>query len=165
VFVSVGMLEHVGPENFQELGGVIQRCLSSTGRGLIHSIGLNQPQPLDSWVEQRIFPGAQPPTLAEAMQLFEPFDFSVLDVENLRLHYALTLRHWLRRFESAAPEIRTMFDESFVRMWRMYLAASIASFETGWLQLFQILFAPGTNNALPLTRQHLDSPGTSITTH
>lgn len=98
-FVSVGMLEHVGVNHFEELGEIIKRCLKEDGRGLIHSIGRNQPVRMNAWIERRIFPGAYPPTLRESMDIFEPSDFSVLDVENIRLHYALTLRHWLERYE------------------------------------------------------------------
>jgi cyclopropane-fatty-acyl-phospholipid synthase len=154
-FVSVGMLEHVGVENYEALGGVIARCVGTQGRGLIHSIGRNQPAPLQPWIERRIFPGAYPPALSEMMRIFEPWDFSVLDVENLRLHYAQTLRHWLELFESAGERVREMFDEKFVRMWRMYLAGSIAGFTTGALQLFQVVFAPRDNNDVPMTREHL----------
>ena len=93
--VSVGMLEHVGRENYVTLGQVIDRCLRPDGRGLIHSIGQNQPGPTSTWIERRIFPGAYPPALGEIIAILEPHDFSVLDVENLRLHYAQTLRHWL----------------------------------------------------------------------
>src|SRR5690606_18531258 len=93
-FVSVGMLEHVGVENYPELGRVIRQSIDSNGRGLIHTIGRNRPAPLHPWIAKRIFPGAQPPSLAEMMRIFEPFEFSVLDVENIRLHYAKTLRHW-----------------------------------------------------------------------
>src|SRR5690606_10680366 len=57
VFVSVGMLEHVGVENYPELGNIIDRCLTAGGRGLIHTIGRNRPRPMNSWVERRIFPG------------------------------------------------------------------------------------------------------------
>jgi cyclopropane-fatty-acyl-phospholipid synthase len=155
-FVSVGMLEHVGTDNYPALGRVAQRSLNSNGRGLIHSIGRNRPiGPLHPWIEKRIFPGAYPPALSEMARIFEPCDFSILDVENLRLHYAQTLRHWLDLFESASDRVREMFDERFVRMWRLYLSGSIAAFTTGSLQLFQVLFAPGTNNEVPLTRDHL----------
>lgn len=154
-FVSVGMLEHVGLANYASLGEVIARSLGTQGRGLIHSIGRNRPAPLQPWIERRIFPGAYPPSLAEMMQIFEPWDFSVLDVENLRLHYAQTLRDWLVLFETASGRVREMFDEKFVRMWRMYLAGSIAGFTTGALQLFQVVFAPRDNNDVPMTREHL----------
>ncbi len=89
------------------------------------------------------------------MKIFEPLDFSVLDVENLRLHYARTLEHWLERFEKNAEEIARMFDERFVRMWRMYLAGSIAAFLVGSLQLFQIVFARERNNEIPWTRRFM----------
>jgi cyclopropane-fatty-acyl-phospholipid synthase len=154
-FVSVGMLEHVGVENYPVLGDVIARSLGTRGRGLIHSIGRNRPAPLQPWIVKRIFPGAYPPSLAEMMHIFEPHDFSVLDVENLRLHYAQTLRDWLALFETASGRVRAMFDEKFVRMWRMYLAGSIAGFTTGALQLFQVVFAPRDNNDVPMTREHL----------
>ena len=63
---------------------------------------------------------------------------SVLDVENLRRHYALTLRHWLERFERHVEPIRAMFDDAFVRTWRLYLASAQAGFRSGDLQLFQV---------------------------
>ena len=154
-FVSVGMLEHVGVENYQTLGGVARRSLGSNGRGLIHSIGRNYPAPLHPWIERRIFPGANPPSLSQMMQIFEPWDFSVLDVENLRLHYAKTLTDWLALFEANVERVRAMFDEKFVRMWRLYLAGSVAAFATGTLQLFQVVFAPRDNHDVPLTRAFL----------
>jgi cyclopropane-fatty-acyl-phospholipid synthase len=154
-FVSVGMLEHVGVENYPALGRLIKRVLPVHGRGLIHSIGRNSPGALHPWIEKRIFPGAYPPSLAEFMQIFEPAGLSVLDVENLRLHYAQTLRHWLELYEDAADRVRALYDEKFVRMWRLYLAGSIAGFTTGTLQLFQVVFAPAANNDLPATRAHL----------
>jgi len=154
-FVSVGMLEHVGVRNYPTLGRIARACLGSNGRGLIHSIGRNHPARLQPWIEKRIFPGAYPPALSEMSQIFEPSDLSVLDIENLRLHYAQTLRHWLALYEAAADRVRAMFDEKFVRMWRQYLAGSVAGFSTGTLQLFQVVFATAENNDVPWTRAHL----------
>jgi cyclopropane-fatty-acyl-phospholipid synthase len=154
-FVSVGMLEHVGAKNYPTLGRIARRCLGSNGRGLIHSIGRNHPARMQPWIEKRIFPGAYPPALSQMSQIFEPSDLSVLDVENLRLHYAQTLRHWLGLYEAAGERVRAMFDEKFVRMWRLYLAGSIAAFSTGTLQLFQVVFATADNNDVPWTRAHL----------
>jgi cyclopropane-fatty-acyl-phospholipid synthase len=152
VFVSVGMLEHVGPANYRTLGGVIARCLAPEGRGLIHSIGHRRPGPTNPWLEKRIFPGAYMPSLSEMMAVFEPCGFTVLDVENLRLHYARTLEHWSSRFEAVADEVGRRFDPTFVRAWRLYLAASQASFLSGEIQLYQILFAPARNNQIPWSR-------------
>jgi cyclopropane-fatty-acyl-phospholipid synthase len=154
-FVSVGMLEHVGTENYVTLGTVINRCLKDNGRGLIHSIGLNFPRPMDAWTEKHIFPGANPPSLAQMMQIFEPYDFSVLDVENLRLHYAKTLEHWLQRYEDNIDRVTDMFDADFARAWRLYLAGSLTAFRAGGMQLFQVNFARAGNNHMPLTRDYL----------
>jgi cyclopropane-fatty-acyl-phospholipid synthase len=152
VFVSVGMLEHVGVDNYRDLGEVIHRSLAREGRGLIHSIGRNRPGYMHPWIERRIFPGAQPPALSEMTQIFETRRLSVLDVENLRPHYARTLHHWLERFEASREEVQKMYDERFVRMWRLYLAGSEAAFIGGELQLFQVLFARPTVSDWPLTR-------------
>ncbi len=157
VFVSIGMLEHVGARYYREFGKVIERSLAEHGRGLIHSIGRNRAEPMNPWIERRIFPGAYPPTLREMMEIFEPSGFSILDVENLRLHYAKTLEHWLEKFEQAQDRIGTMFDEKFIRAWRLYLAGSIAAFAAGSLQLFQVLFARPHKNDVSWTRAHLYS--------
>ena len=155
VFVSVGMLEHVGKRDYPNLGKVIDRCLKSGGRGLIHTIGRNQPGPMNAWIERRIFPGAYPPSLSEMMTIFEPNRLSILDVENLRLHYSKTLQHWLERFEAHRDEIEKMMDAEFVKAWRLYLSGSIAAFNVGQLQLFQVVFARSSNNDLPWSRAHL----------
>ncbi|MEK6261869.1 MAG: cyclopropane-fatty-acyl-phospholipid synthase family protein [Planctomycetota bacterium] len=154
-FVSVGMLEHVGPENFRELGDVIHRSLKPGGLALLHTIGRNLARPIDLWTEKRIFPGGCPPSLRQMMDIFETRDFSILDVENLRLHYARTLECWRDNFELHTAEVERMFDANFVRMWRLYLNASIANFRTGWMQLFQVVFCQGQNNAVPWTRADL----------
>jgi cyclopropane-fatty-acyl-phospholipid synthase len=154
-FVSVGMLEHVGLAHYGELGEVIHRSLTDVGRCLIHTIGRNRPGIMNPWIERRIFPGAHPPSLREMMDIFEPREFSILDVENLRLHYAKTLEHWLERFEQHADQVSSMFDQDFVRAWRLYLSGSIAAFTTSSLQLFQITFARPLDNSVPWTREHL----------
>jgi cyclopropane-fatty-acyl-phospholipid synthase len=110
---------------------------------------------MSPWLLKRIFPGSYPPTLREMMDVFEPSGFSVLDVENLRLHYAKTLEHWLERFEENRERIEAMFDAAFVRAWRLYLSAAIANFTVGKLQLFQVVFARSDNNRIPWTRSHL----------
>ena len=154
-FVSIGMLEHVGAENYSGLGRVIDRCLKEDGIGLVHSIGRNRPALMHPWIEKRIFPGAYPPALREMMAIFESNELSVLDVENLRLHYSRTLEHWLERYEQNVSIAEEMFDENFVRAWRLYLVGSISAFNIGELQLYQILFSRSQNNKIPQTRDHL----------
>ena len=158
VFVSVGMLEHVGRKNYPELGTVIHRVIGDTGRGFLHFIGRNRPQPFSVWIRKRIFPGAYAPSLRESMEVLEPHNYSVLDVENLRMHYAKTLEHWLERFESSFDKVVQMRGLEFARMWRLYLAGSVAAFRAGNLQLFQVLFAGSRCQSVPWTREHLYTP-------
>jgi cyclopropane-fatty-acyl-phospholipid synthase len=67
---------------------------------------------------------------------------SIIDVENLRLHYARTLAHWSERFALVKDRVRQQYGDEFQRAWELYLAGSQAAFATGWMQLFQILFVP-----------------------
>ncbi len=154
-FVSIGMLEHVGPGNYKDMGALMSRVLTPEGRGLVHTIGRDRPGVLNPWIDKRIFPGAHPPTLREMMDLFEHAGLSVLDVENIRLHYADTLRDWLARYEEQVDAVRAMFDEPFVRAWRLYLAGSIMAFVRGNLQLFQVVYSRSGFNDIPRTRRHV----------
>ena len=144
VFVSVGMLEHVGLRHFHSLAAVLGRTVRRHGgRGLLHFIGRDVPRPLNTWIRRRVFPGAYPPTLAEVTsRVLAPAGMSVIDVENLRLHYARTLELWSAGFAAASDEIRSTYGEQFRRTWELYLAGSQAAFATGWMQLFQVVFAP-----------------------
>lgn len=150
--VSLGMLEHVGRKHYYDFGKMVNRSLAEHGRALIQTIGLNQASAGNPWIEKRIFPGGHLPTLREFMDIVEPWNFSIMDVENLRLHYAKTLECWLSRFEAASGEIREMFDDRFVRTWQLYLTGSAAAFSCGALQLFQILFSRSENKRIPQTR-------------
>jgi cyclopropane-fatty-acyl-phospholipid synthase len=153
-FVSIGMLEHVGLANFAGLGAVVKRCLKPEGIGLIHSIGRSHPQKADPWIVKYIFPGGHMQSLSEIMAVFEPHRFSIMDIENLRPHYARTCAAWRENFESVADDGRETYSVEFVRMWRLYLAGSSAGFQSGTLQLFQILFAPYSNKNVPWTRRY-----------
>jgi cyclopropane-fatty-acyl-phospholipid synthase len=160
VFVSIGMLEHVGLRHFQTLAEVLRRTVRRTGgRGLLHFIGRDVPRPLNPWIRRRIFPGAYTPTLGEVTaRIVGPADMSVLDVENLRLHYARTLEHWGQRFAFMRRDVSETFGEEFARAWELYLGGSEAAFATGWLQLFQVLFAPRETAPPAWTRQDIYDP-------
>jgi cyclopropane-fatty-acyl-phospholipid synthase len=143
-FVSVGMLEHVGRHHYESLSEVLRRVVRRDGgRGLLHFISRDAPRPLNAWTQRRIFPGAYPPTLSEvATHVLAPARMSIVDVENLRLHYARTLAHWRARFKNAEEQVRAQYGANFERAWELYLAGSQAAFSTGWMQLFQIVFVP-----------------------
>lgn len=160
-FVSVGMMEHVGKAQYADLGDVVARVVGRTGRGLIHTIGRRRAQPLSRWIERRIFPGGYPPTLSDIDAMLAAHDLTVVDVENLRPHYARTLEHWLERYEAAAGRVRETFDERFERMWRLYLAGSVAAFRTGTMELYQVVFV-GREAKFPWTRDHVYAPAARI---
>ncbi len=89
--------------------------------------------------------------------------FSILDVENLRLHYAATIEHWSQRFETAADHIAATFDPAFVRACRLYLAGSLAAFRSGDMQLFQVVFSRSGCNKIPWSRREIYTPGRGAT--
>ncbi|MGH6636232.1 MAG: class I SAM-dependent methyltransferase [Gammaproteobacteria bacterium] len=155
VFVSVGMLEHVGKEHYSAFGGVIDSCLTDRGRGLIHSIGRSRPAATNFWINKRIFQGTYAPSLQEVMGILEPWSFAAWDVENLRLHYVKTLEAWLQRFEAKQERIVADRGPKFFRAWRLYLCGSLAAFRVGDLQLFQVVFSRPQCDRFPLTRKSL----------
>jgi len=155
LFVSVGMLEHVAVADYARLGEGIHRSVGDSGRGLLHFIGRSYKGVFSRWIRKRIFPGAYAPTLGEAMNILQPHRYAVTDVENLRLHYARTLEHWLERFEQSGAQVSAMYDPWFQRAWRLYLAGSIAAFRTGTLQLFQVSFAGSKSQPISWTRAPL----------
>lgn len=143
-FVSVGMLEHVGLHHLNTVADVLRRTVRPDGgRGLLHFIGRDVRSPLNAWIRRRIFPGAYTPTIAEvATHTLGPAGMSIVDIENLRLHYARTLAQWSERFAAAKDRVRQIYGDEFQRAWELYLAGSHAAFATGWMQLFQIVFVP-----------------------
>lgn len=155
-FVSIGMLEHVGVENYGRLYDLIARVVRPNGLALVHSIGKSAPTPTDVWLEKYIFPGSYMPSLGEMVGPAEKQgrELHVVDVENLRYHYALTLDHWAARLEQHADSIRAQYGEAFYRMFRMYLHASAAGFRWGGIMLYQTLLVNGFDNQAPLTRKH-----------
>jgi cyclopropane-fatty-acyl-phospholipid synthase len=163
-FVSVGMLEHVGIHHFRTLANVLRRTMRRRGgRGLLHFIGRDAPRPLNTWIVRRIFPGAYAPTLSEVTtEILAPAGMSVIDVENLRLHYARTLSHWHQRFVAATEPVRAQYGEEFQRAWELYLAGSQATFATGWMQLFQVVFAPFESPPPYWTRSELYRDGEEL---
>jgi cyclopropane-fatty-acyl-phospholipid synthase len=129
--------------------------LKTGGLGLLHTIGENTPTASDPWTFKYIFPGAYIPALHEIISAMGKGGFSILDIENLRLHYAKTLEKWLENYEKNIEKITELFDEPFARQWRLFLNSQAAAFKHGKSQLFQILFSNGSNNALPITRAHV----------
>jgi len=128
------------------LGRIANQSLSRHGRGLIHSIGRNYPAPLHP-ESSGAFSRARIAFDRRDDADFRTLDLSVLDVENLRLHYAKTLRHWLERYEAASERVKSMFDEKFVACGASTSQAR-SPHHHGHLQLFQVVFAPRDDNEI-----------------
>ena len=150
--VSVGMLEHVGRDNYQLFLDCVEKVLKPGGLFLLHFISALKEHPGDPWVKKYIFPGGTVPSLREILNHMAEDNFHTLDIENLRLHYNKTLLHWEKNFRDNIEKEKTMFDEEFLRMWDLYLSACAATFHNGIIDLHQILMTKGINNDLPMTR-------------
>lgn len=153
--VSVGMLEHVGRSNYDLFMKCVSKVLKKEGVFVLHYISGLYESEGDAWIRKYIFPGGVIPTLREIISLSADYRFYTVDVESLRMHYYKTLIKWAENFEKNTDKVREMFDEKFVRMWRMYLYSCAACFYTGVIDLHQIVFTKGVNNTLPLTREYL----------
>ena len=153
--VSVGMLEHVGRDNYELFFKNVDAVLKDQGLFLLHYISGRKEHSGDPWIKKYIFPGGVIPSLREIINIGSEFNYYTLDVESLRRHYQKTLLCWYDNYKKNIDEIEKMFDERFIRMWELYLSSCAASFHNGMIDLHQILFSKGNNNNLEMTRQHL----------
>ncbi|MGI6070924.1 MAG: class I SAM-dependent methyltransferase [Blautia sp.] len=150
--VSVGMVEHVGRENYSLFLECVNEVLKPGGLFLLHFISALKEYPGDPWMKKYIFPGGMVPSLREIIADMSEDGFHILDVENLRNHYNRTLLCWEKNYRDHLDEIKNMFDEKFVRMWELYLSSCAATFHNGIIDLHQILASKGINNGLPMVR-------------
>ena len=153
--VSVGMLEHVGRPNYDLFFKNVDSVLKKGGLFLLHYISGLQESEGDAWIKKYIFPGGVLPSFREIINISGDYKYHTIDVESLRLHYKKTLLMWAKNFDDNIDKIKTMFDDEFIRMWRMYLYACAAVFNNGIVDLHQILFVKGVNNELPMTRDYM----------
>ena len=163
--VSVGMAEHVGRERLPDYFAAAHRALKPGGVFLNQAIGEDiiarpgKPEGFGgSFIEQYVFPDGDIPPLPIMLRAAESSGFEIRDVENLREHYALTLRHWLRRLEAHHDEALRHVDETTYRIWRLYIAGSAHGFRSGHIAVYQTLLAkldPSGRTNLPLTRDDL----------
>jgi cyclopropane-fatty-acyl-phospholipid synthase len=154
--VSVGMFEHVGAKHYDEFFAKCRELLKPGGVMLLHTIGKlgEVSKAPDPFTDKYIFPGYHLPSLSQMVEASEKSRLIASDVENLRLHYALTLRHWLVRATKARSKIEAMYDARFFRMWEFYLAGGIVMFESGAACNYQVQYIRD-RNALPITRDYM----------
>ena len=160
--LSIGTLEHAGRDQLPEVIRAHAAALKPGGLGVIHFIGHVGDRETEYYIREYIFPGGWIPSLAQAIDWMERSGLEVLDVENLRRHYALTLDCWAERFDARWEAIRALdpkrFDERFRRIWRTYLWSCAEMFRSRLSQtnLFQVTVAKGNvGDNYPMDRSFL----------
>jgi cyclopropane-fatty-acyl-phospholipid synthase len=162
---SVGMVEHVGKAQLPDYFAQAWRLLRPGGVFLNHGIGYRPAHvvkrgpslPLPSrptFASRYVFPDGELVPLATTVDVAEAAGFEVRDVESLREHYMLTLRHWTQRLEAQHEVARRITDETTYRIWRAFMVASAYGFRTDHLTIYQTLLVKPQRdqNRLPLTR-------------
>jgi cyclopropane-fatty-acyl-phospholipid synthase len=159
---SIGMAEHVGRGRLPDYFAAAHRALKPGGVFLNQAIGEDiiarpgEPEGFGgSFIEQYVFPDGDIPPLPILLRAAESSGFEIRDVENLREHYTLTLRHWLSNLEAHHDEALRYVDEATYRIWRLYIAGSAHGFRSGHIAVYQTLLAklgPSGQTSLPLTR-------------
>lgn len=160
--LSIGTLEHAGRDQLADVVRAHAAALKPGGLGVIHFIGHVDSRDTEFYIREYIFPGGWIPSLAEAISCMERNGLEVVDVENLRRHYALTLDVWAERFDRRWSEIQALdpqrFDERVRRTWRTYLWSCAELFRAGRPQigLFQVTVSKGNLGAdYPMSRAFL----------
>ena len=161
--VSIGTLEHAGRDQLAQVVQAHAKFLKPGGLGMLHFIGHVARFETEFFIRRYVFPGGWIPSLADTIVEMERAGLEVLDIENLRRHYALTLDAWAERFDRNWERIRALdpqrFNERFRRIWRVYLYGCAEAFRLpqGRLHLFQVLFSKGnvTRGSYPMGREFL----------
>jgi len=161
--VSIGVLEHAGRDQLSAVIRAHADFLKPGGLGMLHFIGHIGPRETELFIRKHVFPGGWIPGLSEVVVEMERCGLEVVDIENLRRHYALTLDVWAQRFEQRWEAIHALnpqrFDERFRRIWRTYLMGCAEMFRSsaGYTHLFQIVFSKGnvTRTNFPMSRAYL----------
>lgn len=158
---SVGMFEHVGLKNLHSYFVKVRELLKDHGAALIHGITHSDPNSEETpwggaeFMERYVFPHSKLPHVSLALKELCAAGLEPMDVENLRRHYALTINHWVERFEAAGEHLRSIAGEKRYRIWRVYLAGCAYGFKHDWMQLHQILAVKAGADVLPLTRDYM----------
>jgi cyclopropane-fatty-acyl-phospholipid synthase len=155
--VSIGMFEHVGERMLPEYFRRVWMLLRPGGVFLNHGIAFSAPQPPfrdPTFFHHYVFPDGELLPLSTTLRAAETSGFEVRDVESLREHYVLTLRHWISRLEASHDDARRITDEATYRVWRLYLGAAVHQFVSGRATLYQVLLSKTVRGVaeLPLTR-------------
>ena len=152
---SIGMAEHVGAKRMAAYFDQLYQLLRPGGRVLNHAISSvgGSKIPRRSFIYRYVFPDGELLDLADTIRFMEGSGFEVRDVENLREHYATTLRHWVANLEAEWDRAVDLVGVRRARVWRLYMSASVNGFDDGGVSLHQTLgvrpHPDGTSNVPP----------------
>ena len=161
---SVGMFEHVGLKNLPAYFAAVHRLLKPSGlflnHGITHDVEGWDKTSSTEFINRYVFPDGQLDTISNIQREMERAHFEIADVEALRPHYALTLRHWVARLEQHHDHALEYVSESTFRVWRLYMAACALEFESGEIGVYQVLASKRNQGtaSMALTRCHLYRP-------
>jgi cyclopropane-fatty-acyl-phospholipid synthase len=156
--VSVGMMCHVGQKYADRYFDKVKAALKPGGVGLLHCISKMKESPgADPFVQKHVFPGYWFFSLEGMTRRAVHRGLNIMDVENLRRHYAMTTHHWRKNFLRNYDAIKKAmcFSDRFMRIWEFYFCCVIAGFRTGQSNLIQMVLSNGINDAYPWTRDFL----------
>ena len=160
--VSVGMVEHVGRERLRTYFQTAYDALRVGGLFLNHGITQQSKDGKgyrgSGFIDRYVFPDGDLVSIDTTLRGAESVGFEVRDVENLREHYARTLRAWYTNLETRRDEIIAATDERTYRIWKIYMAGSARNFWRGQMGLIQTLLAktePRGPANVPPTRRDL----------
>jgi cyclopropane-fatty-acyl-phospholipid synthase len=156
---SIGMFEHVGRARMAGYFSTLAGLLRPRGRLLNHAISTPNGAAFDkrSFVARYVFPDGELQDVSAVCAAAQEAGLEVRDVESLREHYAVTLRHWVANLESHWHEAVALVGEGRARVWRLYMTGSAVSFEEGEISIHQVLAVkPDADgeSGMPLTRGH-----------
>ena len=138
---SVGMFEHVGPQNYRTYLDVIGRLLKDDGLFLLHTIGTYRPTDYcDPWVDRYIFPNGHLPSATQLTAALEN-RFLIEDWHNFGPDYDRTLMAWWENFSTAWPHLKQRYNMRFYRMWKYYLLSCAGMFRARQGQLWQLVLS------------------------
>jgi cyclopropane-fatty-acyl-phospholipid synthase len=153
--VSVGMYEHVGRAELGSYAGAVRGLLRSGGLFLNHGIARleDRPPDPDTFISRYVFPDGELHPVTDIIAAMQSAELEVRDVESLREHYPLTLRHWVANLQTRRTEALAHAGEERARAWWLYMLASAQAFEAGEITVYQVLGARmGAPHRLPLDR-------------
>jgi cyclopropane-fatty-acyl-phospholipid synthase len=162
--VSIEMFEAVGYEHYDDYFGACDRLLKPNGSMVLQTITMleakyQQYRKQSDWIKKHIFPGAELASVVEIQRsLARITRMQLFHLEDIGMHYALTLNEWRRRFLEHLADVRQLgFDDRFLRMWDYYLAYCEGAFRERYISDVQLVLSKVTNKIQLMNEPEMES--------